>query len=167
MGEYAAAMKKVENDPYIPMSEKVAKAKELLAKTRNVQEVELKFMQSPAYDRLPTEAEEAEKQSEERELENAQILEKLEKAVNDTDSEETMKETVNVEGNESEVFSDEANEKADDRFSNIAAKDLDMLQDIEEIYQRIQLNVQLEDGGDMNIRTEYESKVGGQINIIL
>lgn len=72
MGEYAAAMKKVENNPYIPMSEKLAKAQELLAKTRNVQETEWKFMQSPKFIGLPTEAEETEKRTEEL-LENGPI----------------------------------------------------------------------------------------------
>jgi hypothetical protein len=84
LGEYAASMKKVENDPYIPMSEKLAKAQELLAKTRNVQEVELKFIQSPAYDRLPTEAEEAKERSEEREQEQEQILETSKETDTDT-----------------------------------------------------------------------------------
>lgn len=85
LGEYAASMKKVENDPYIPMSEKLAKAQELLAKTRNVQEVELKFIQSPAYDKLPTEAEEAKERSEEREQEQEQILETPKETDTDTD----------------------------------------------------------------------------------
>jgi hypothetical protein len=34
LGEYAASMKKVENDPYIPLSAKLAKAQELLVKTK-------------------------------------------------------------------------------------------------------------------------------------
>jgi hypothetical protein len=151
MGEYAASMKKVENDPYIPKSEKLAKAQELLAKLRNVQEVELKFMQSPEYDRLPTEAEEAEERSEEREQENEQILNSLQKTDADTD--------------DNTDISDESEDDADDQHKKVDTRDFDILQDIEETYQQIQLNAQLDDIGNANIRTDSEKKVGEKINV--
>jgi hypothetical protein len=170
MGEYAAAMKKVENDPCIPMSEKLAKAEEMLAKTRNVQEVEQKFMESQEYAALPTEAEEAEKRSQERELENEEIAENIEEAVSDTDNEEITKEAAATEGDESEAVLDtsqdepqESRKTVDDQKIELA----DAADDIEEAYRRIRLNAQFSDGQNENVRTDSERKVGGQINIIV
>ena len=59
MGEYASALKKVVNDPLIPKSEKLAKAREMLAKTNNVQNVHISFVNSSEYEELPAEGEEA------------------------------------------------------------------------------------------------------------
>ncbi len=69
MGEYAASLKKVINDPLIPKSAKLAKAQETLAKTNNVQEVHLRFVGSLEYEELPTEGEEAEERTQERQAE--------------------------------------------------------------------------------------------------
>lgn len=66
MGEYASALKKVVNDPLIPKSEKLAKAQEMLAKTNNVQNVHISFVNSAEYEELPTEDEEAVERTEER-----------------------------------------------------------------------------------------------------
>lgn len=66
MGEYASALKKVVNDPLIPKSEKLAKAREMLAKTNNVQNVHISFVNSSEYEELPTEGEEAVERTEER-----------------------------------------------------------------------------------------------------
>jgi hypothetical protein len=169
MGEYAAAMKKVENDPCIPMSEKLAKAEEMLAKTRNVQEVEQKFMESQEYAALPTEAEEAEKRSQERELENEEITENIEEAVSDTDNEEMTKEAA-TEGDESEAVSDTSQDEPQESRKTVDDKNIelaDAADDIEEAYRRIRLNAQFSDGQNENVRTDSERKVGGQINIIV
>jgi hypothetical protein len=143
----------------------------LLAKTRNVQEVEIKFMQSSEYSKLPTEAEEAEDRSEERTLENEENLETLEEAANDTESTETEEEAAVAEGSEGAASSEnpaeqvgESQSKADEKANE---KTPDILQNIEDAYQRIRLNVQLDDGGDADIKTASEKKVGGQINIIV
>ena len=66
MGEYASALKKVVNDPLIPKSEKLAKAREMLAKTNNVQNVHISFVNSSEYEELPAEGEEAVEHTEER-----------------------------------------------------------------------------------------------------
>ena len=66
MGEYASVLKKVVNDPLIPKSEKLAKAQEMLAKTNNVQNVHISFVNSAEYEELPTEGEEAVERTEER-----------------------------------------------------------------------------------------------------
>lgn len=67
MGEYMSSLKSVVNNPNIPKAAKLAKAQEMLTKTNNIQEVHLKFVQSESYQKLPTEAEEAEKREKERE----------------------------------------------------------------------------------------------------
>lgn len=69
MGEYASSLKKVVNDPLIPKSEKLAKAREMLAKTNNVQDVHISFVNSAQYEELPTEGEEAVERAEERQAE--------------------------------------------------------------------------------------------------
>jgi hypothetical protein len=176
MGEYAAAMKKVENDPYIPKSEKLAKAQELLAKTRNVQEAERKFMQSPEYDSLPTEAEEAEERSEERELEQEQNLQTIEEAVSDADGEETQEEAVDTvddaEDNEENHakkarLQDVQEDETEDSPSRVDAGALDVLQDIEETFRRIQFIVQSAEGGSADSRKKSGKSSGGQINVIV
>lgn len=77
MSGYMASIKKIENDPYIPKSEKLAKAQEILAKTRNVQDAERKFMLTAQYNNLPTEAEEAEERADETRVENEEVLSEM------------------------------------------------------------------------------------------
>lgn len=98
MGEYAASMKKVENNPYISVSEKLAKAQELLAKTRNIQTVEIEFMQSMEYGKLPTEAEQAKEHSLERDLENEKSMAPIEKTVENEASEAEEQYGIDSEG---------------------------------------------------------------------
>jgi hypothetical protein len=225
MGEYLASMKKTENDPYIPKSAKLAKAQELLAKTRNAQKVEMKFMQSLEYQKLPTEEEKAEERSKERELDEEQNVENLEKAV---DNNEEMIEEAAADGNkgadediavrngtdesvvihnedesaaagnstsegaaissnadesaasgndrnESAVIMNEADKGAaavndTDKVAAVIHKkaeseDFDSLREMEEMYYRIRLNVQFDNDGNTDIRTDSERKVGGKINI--
>lgn len=54
---YLTAFKKIENDPYIPLSEKLAKAQEMLGKSKNIEAAERKFMTTARYRELPTEQE--------------------------------------------------------------------------------------------------------------
>lgn len=54
---YLTAFKKIENDPYIPLSEKLAKAQEMLGKSKNIEAAERKFMTTARYRELPTEEE--------------------------------------------------------------------------------------------------------------
>ena len=91
---YLTSIKKIENDPYIPISAKLEKAQEILAKTRNINQAEMKFMQSMAYKNLPTEADEAIEASEKREAENAQLEAELKE--NNT---ETTQDTQDTEDN--------------------------------------------------------------------
>lgn len=54
---YMSSFKKIEDNPYIPISAKLAEAQTMLAKSRNIEEVENEFKQSGEYSSLPTEAE--------------------------------------------------------------------------------------------------------------
>jgi N-methylhydantoinase A/oxoprolinase/acetone carboxylase beta subunit len=121
-------MKKVENDPYIPLSEKLATAQEMLAKTRNIEKAEIKFMASTKYQNLPTEAEEAEERSEEKEEISDQVIEEQKEAVDNADN----------------LSADSV--VSEDEETKIDSADSDLLQEIEDTYNRLELKVQLEDG---------------------
>jgi hypothetical protein len=152
LGEYAASLKKVENDPCIPLSEKLAKAQETLAKTRSLQKVELKFMKTVEYANLPTEAEEAEERFEERSLENERVVIKID------DSTKENTETADNEGEETEIL-----DQADN--GEIETKDDKILQDIENAFQRIQLNATLEEHSKTKSKTISEDSTSQQINV--
>jgi hypothetical protein len=152
LGEYAASLKKVENDPCIPLSEKLAKAQETLAKTRSLQKVELKFMKTAEYANLPTEAEEAEERSEERSLENERVVIKID------DSTKENTETADNEGEKTEIL-----DQADN--GEIETKDDKILQDIENAFQRIQLNATLEEHSKTKSKTISEDSISQQINV--
>jgi hypothetical protein len=128
VGGYLSSMKKVENDPYIPLSEKLATAQEMLAKTRNIEKAEIKFMASTKYQNLPTEAEEAEERSEEKEEISDQVIEEQKEAVDNADN----------------LSADSV--VSEDEETKIDSADSDLLQEIEDTYNRIELKVQLEDG---------------------
>jgi hypothetical protein len=154
LGEYAASLKKVENDPCIPLSEKLAKAQEALAKTRSLQKVELKFMKTAEYANLPTEAEEAEERSEERSLENERVIVKID---------DSIKENSETTDNESKDNETEILDQADK--GEIETKDDKILQDIENAFQRIQLNATLEEHSKTKIKTISEDSISQQINV--
>jgi hypothetical protein len=128
VGGYLSSMKKVENDPYIPLSEKLATAQEMLAKTRNIEKAEIKFMASTKYQNLPTEAEEAEERSEEKEEISDQVIEEQKEAVDNADN----------------LSADSV--VSEDEETKIDSADSDLLQEIEDTYNRLELKVQLEDG---------------------
>ena len=68
---YLTAFKKIENDPYIPLSEKLAKAQEMLGKSKNIEAAERKFMTTARYRELPTEQELQENTKEEQQVEKS------------------------------------------------------------------------------------------------
>jgi hypothetical protein len=152
LGEYAASLKKVENDPCIPLSEKLAKAQETLAKTRSLQKVELKFMKTAEYANLPTEAEEAEERSEERSVQNERIIVKIDDSIKENT------ETADNEGEETEILNQEDN-------GEIKTEDDKFLQDIENTFQRIQLNATLEEQSKAKSKDISEDNTSQQINV--
>jgi hypothetical protein len=182
MGEYAAAMKKIENNPYIPMSEKLAKAEELLAKTRNVQEAELTFIRSSAYAMLPTEGEEAKERAEETRSEQEQTMEELSEATEDNSAEaeatdeegEIAAEATDEEGEIAAEATDEkgktAAEASDEKAEVLeeaagksgtvqenAHREKDAMEEVEEAFRRILSR--------NNALTDAERKAGQKVNV--
>jgi hypothetical protein len=160
LGGYLSSMKKTENDPYIPLSEKLAKAQELLAKTRNIEKTELKFMASAKYESLPTEAEEAEERSEEREdVSEQNLAEQMEAADNDTvDSED-----------EAQLSSDSAvSEDAKSPNKKETQEDSvepDLPQEIEDSYHRIAQKASRDDTQWTDKKNDADDPAGKTINI--
>jgi hypothetical protein len=170
-GEYAASLKKVENDPCIPLSEKLAKAQETLAKTRNIQEVELKFMKTAEYANLPTEAEEAKERSEERDLENERAMLDIDESVKDTYGDDTVEEELSDnEIQDDEIQDDEIRDDKTKHTTELTdnksdSEDAEILRDIESTFQRIQLNAQLEENGNKKSKTVSDNQNRQQINV--
>lgn len=72
MGQFAAAAKKIANNPNIPKSQKLAMIEKILRKAMGVAEVHQKFVESEEYRKMPTEQELAEEKKEQnRELAEA------------------------------------------------------------------------------------------------
>ena len=76
MQSYFATLKKADSNPNLPISAKLAAAREALAKANNLQEIDTSFRQSAEYQAMPTdeevrEAERAEKEEKEAELRDA------------------------------------------------------------------------------------------------
>jgi hypothetical protein len=160
LGGYFSSMKKTENDPYIPLSEKLAKAQELLAKTKNIEKVEIRFMASAKYESLPTEAEEAEERSEERDAVSEQELaEQKEAADNDAAGSE----------DEAQLSPDSAVSKAGEDTNKKEIKENsaepDLQQEIEDTYHRIAQKVSLDDTKGTDRKNDADDPVGKTINI--
>jgi hypothetical protein len=159
LGEYAASLKKVENDPCIPLSEKLAKAQETLAKTRSLQKVELKFMKTAEYANLPTEAEEAEERSEERSLENERVVVKIDDSIKEnTETADNESKDNETQGEETEILDQEDN-------GEIKTEDDKFLQDMENTFQRIQLNATLEEQSKTKSKAISADSTSQQINV--
>lgn len=160
LGVEFSSLKKVLNDPYIPISEKLKKAQQALGKTRNFQEAEAEFIESGAYDKLPTEAEQAIERAKENnaqnEINNALVEDASEK------KEELVEENSNVSDDSLDVK--EASQKLSEVKSKEASNE-DPGKEIEEIYNRLVLRKQLEDDSDKPIVTEQEKKVGKKFNL--
>lgn len=139
---YMASMKKIENDPYIPISAKLAKAQEILAKTRNISDAEQKFMQTAEYKNLPTEADEAIERAEETRDENEELIAEI------TENNENTEET-------NEVIDNEDNEDNEDLDLDLKTNDSDKKKktkisdtpeiEIEKSYERIKFSADLEE----------------------
>jgi len=170
LSQYASALKKVVNDPCIPLSEKLAKAQETLAKTRNIQDAERKFMATAKYASLPTEAEEqrerAEETSKENEAQQAQIQEGIEEqqetveeltesAQENAEADAELTEpAADAEPTDSAAGEQELSAKPDDlepdremkttrKKANLTDDTSDYASEIEQIFQQVQMNVQL------------------------
>lgn len=142
LGNELSSLKKVINDPYISIADKLKKAQQTLGKVRNIQQAEEEFIKSGEYDKLSTEAEEAKKRAEEfdreKEYENA-ILE-------DQGTEET------VEQEESEKKTEGSDENK-------------IIGELEDDIKHLIFSQQLEDRVSEEMECEKEKRVGKKINL--
>jgi hypothetical protein len=181
MGEYLSQLKKVENNPCIPLSEKLAVAENILAKSKNILEAEQKFMQSAEYAKLPTEAEEARERAEETKEENQDNLEQIEESVEDAEAsdtevsdaqdDESSDESISDVQNSSEVhYTDDVDETDTDAEKNIRKKshgerhtDISdgspAYKDIEDICNDILRKC--------GVSTDFKNEASGRVNIIV
>lgn len=63
LGNHLTTLKKIINNPVIPLSEKLKKAQQILGKTKNIQAAEEEFIESGEYEELPTEMEQREEEA--------------------------------------------------------------------------------------------------------
>lgn len=76
LGNHLSSLKKIVNNPNIPLSEKLRKAQQILGKIKNVQAAEEEFVEEGKYSKLPSESEQAEERAEEIKKENEFHIEK-------------------------------------------------------------------------------------------
>lgn len=160
MGEYMSSLKSVVNNPNIPKGAKLAKAQEMLAKTNNIQEVHLKFVQSESYQKLPTEAEEAEQQKKERELEDAE---------NRIESGETEPDQTVQDENETEDTKDTehtGNIKENDDHNMDEVQEDDARRVIQELYRQVKEEADSDSTG-LTGNVQTEKRKGQKVNVRL
>ena len=160
MGEYMSSLKSVVNNPNIPKGAKLAKAQEMLAKTNNIQEVHLKFVQSESYQKLPTEAEEAEKREKERDLEDAE---------NRIESRETEPDQTVQDENETEDTKDTehtGNIKENDDHNMDEVQEDDARRVIQELYRQVKEEADSDSTG-LTGNVQTEKRKGQKVNVRL
>lgn len=169
LGVEFSSLKKVLNDPCIPLSEKLKKARQVLGKTRNFQEAEAEFIESGAYDELPTEAEQAIERAKENNVQNEINNALVENALVENASEENeefvdeAEEKTNASDKDSSEMK-EASQKLSEAKCREASNE-DPGKEIEEIYNRLVLRKQLEEDADKFVITEQEKKLGKKFNL--
>lgn len=155
-----SSLKSVVNNPNIPKGAKLAKAQEMLAKTNNIQEVHLKFVQSESYQKLPTEAEEAEKREKERELEDAE---------NRIESRETEPDQTVQDENETEDTKDTehtGNIKENDDHNMDEVQEDDARRVIQELYRQVKEEADSDSTG-LTGNVQTEKRKGQKVNVRL
>lgn len=164
LGVEFSSLKKVLNDPSIPLSEKLKKAGQVLGKTRNFQEAEAEFIESGAYDELPTEAEQAIERAKENNVQN-----EINNALVENASEENeefvdeAEEKTNASDKDSSEIKEASQKLSEAKYREVANEDPG--KEIEEIYNRLVLRKQLEEDADKLVITEQEKKLGKKFNL--
>lgn len=159
LGNHLSSLKKIVNNPNIPLSEKLKKAQQILGKTRNVQAAEEEFIEEGKYNKLPSELEEAKERAEETKTEN-----QIANAMIDESAKQEDKEDEPV----SDRLADEARNELNNEKGKVQTK-IDSYKDaateIEDIYNSLQLSQQLESGESKEIETPEEKKIGKKIDL--
>ena len=163
LGNHLASLKKIINNPVISLSEKLKKAQQILGKTKNIQAAEEEFIESGKYAELPTEAKQAEERTEETKTENEiadVIVEKSANQGEEDDSDKVVEDTfADKEKTGFETEKNQGHAKPD------ASKEAAL--EIQEIYNHLKLNQQLEASIDKKVETENEKQVGKKIDFLI
>lgn len=168
-------LKKIENNPNIPLSAKCAKAQEILARTRNIQAAEIKFIESGRYSELPTEAEEAVERAEETREQNEEIFEEVKESAEPKEDAQTEAGTVKQEdANAADSMTEESTEEptgekasiedAKEHKHKIKKETSDALKEIEDICSKyIRVKEKTGEEAESSLRQESSMSVGGHI----
>ncbi len=158
LGNHLSSLKKIINNPNIPLSEKLKKAQQILGKTKNVQEAEEDFIEEGKYSKLPSESEQAEERAEETKTEN-QIANAI------------VEESAGTDEADADYVVDNPVNKAKNRLNNehdkVKAKidsNKDAAKEIEDIHSHLKLMQQLESVGNRDIETSEEKKIGKKMD---
>ena len=161
----------------------VATAKKVLAKLKNIEKVEMEFIESGAYSSLPTEADEQIEETRETVEENERLLEEISEAVDD--NKELIEETeVDDESNAApiELFDGESEElarttvavdkvvarvedKATEKSSSKSEKDI--FTELEKILKKIIPDSSVDEREDRHNKKSKNREIGGMIDIVL
>ena len=157
----------------------VATAKKVLAKLKNIEKVELEFIESGAYSSLPTEADEQIEETRETVEENERLLEEISEAVDD--NKELIEETEADNGDNAapvELFDGESEElaqttvevdKVEDKASEKSSSkpEKDIFAELEKVLKKFIPEHVDDDRNEKHNKKNKAPEIGGMINIVL
>ena len=157
----------------------VATAKKVLAKLKNIEKVELEFIESGAYSSLPTEADEQIEETRETVEENEKLLEEISEAVDD--NKELIEETEADNGDNAapvELFDGESEElaqttvevdKVEDKASEKSSSkpEKDIFAELEKVLKKFIPEHVDDDRNEKHNKKNKAPEIGGMINIVL
>ena len=157
----------------------VATAKKVLAKLKNIEKVEMEFIESGAYSSLPTEADEQIEETRETVEENERLLEEISEAVDD--NKELIEETEADNGDNAapvELFDGESEElaqttvevdKVEDKASEKSSSkpEKDIFAELEKVLKKFIPEHVDDDKEDRHNKKSKAPEIGGMINIVL
>ena len=161
----------------------VATAKKVLAKLKNIEKVELEFIESGAYSSLPTEADEQIEETRETVEENEKLLEEISEAVDD--NKELIEETEADNGDNAapvELFDgkneelaqitvevDKAVDKVEDKASekSFSKPEKDIFVELEKVLKKFIPEHVDDDRNEKHNKKNKAPEIGGMINIFL
>lgn len=154
IGNHLSALKKIVNNPNIPISEKLKKAQQILGKSANIRAAEEEFIEEGKYAVLPSEEEQLNETVEESKVKNQIANTMIEESADREDGEE--KPAFETVANELDSIMNENRDKTED--SNDAVKEM------EDIYNRLVLSKQLDLGNGKEIETPEEKNLGKKMD---
>ena len=157
----------------------VATAKKVLAKLKNIEKVELEFIESGVYSSLPTEADEQIEETRETVEENERLLEEISEAVDD--NKELIEETEADNGDNAapvELFDGESEElaqttvevdKVEDKASEKSSSkpEKDIFAELEKVLKKFIPEHVDDDRNEKHNKKNKAPEIGGMINIVL